>query len=146
VIVLISGSRECPTSVRAYCRTIVRWLGNRRHKIICGDAPGVDSFAYHAAWEFECLRGVYVPARKTPRCNPDQYKIVYVRGGGYAHRDRVMVRQADLVFCFWNGYSRGTKAVWDYALELDKPSRLTNVLTWEQIYHQEIFVSEVLPL
>lgn len=42
----------------------------------------------------------------------------------YTDRDRYMVREADKVLCIWNGSSRGTLAVYEYAEELGKEAWL----------------------
>lgn len=38
----------------------------------------------------------------------------------YKRRDEVLVNNSDKVMCIWNGTSKGTKAAYDFALQLGK--------------------------
>lgn len=44
--------------------------------------------------------------------------------GGYRDRDEWMVRHADMVLCLWNGNSKGTYHVFEYASAQGKPAYL----------------------
>lgn len=44
----------------------------------------------------------------------------YGRAAG-PKRNRIMAEKCDLVICFWDGKSKGTKSMIDCARELDKP-------------------------
>lgn len=48
----------------------------------------------------------------------------YIAISSYTDRDRYMVREAQKVLCIWNGSSRGTLAVYEFAEELGKEAWL----------------------
>ncbi len=44
-------------------------------------------------------------------------------------RNRKMAERADFVICFWDGKSRGTKSMIEYAKLNDKPTRIKSFVT-----------------
>ncbi len=56
----------------------------------------------------------------------EHYSAEWEKYGKYAgpKRNRDMVEICDYVICFWNGKSRGTKIMIDYAKEYNKPIRI----------------------
>ncbi len=51
----------------------------------------------------------------------------YGRSAG-PRRNKQMAEISDLVICFWDGESRGTKSMIDYAKILNKPIRIKRIL------------------
>lgn len=52
----------------------------------------------------------------------------YGRAAG-PKRNRVMADISDLVICFWDCESRGTKSMIDYAVDKNKPIRIKRIIT-----------------
>ncbi|MBR5273285.1 MAG: DUF2493 domain-containing protein [Clostridia bacterium] len=50
----------------------------------------------------------------------------YGRGAG-PKRNKIMADKADYVICFWDGQSKGTKAMIDYVAKIGKPLRIKRI-------------------
>ncbi len=100
--IIIAGSRTIDQAGfdRAICQC--PWL-NGTKLIVSGGARGVDQLA--EAWA--TTRGLPMI-----RYNPDWKQ--FGRGAGLL-RNRAMVENADALFAIWDGHSRGTKHVIQYA-------------------------------
>lgn len=112
--VLVSGSRKYNAAMRTFVYEIVERIHANGWTLIVGDAPGVDTAAVMHAITIGCPYLVYhidvVRIHNIPTHN-----TVHCHGLSYTERDEAMVRDAGIVFCVWNGYSTGTKHVFDYA-------------------------------
>ncbi len=76
--------------------------------ILSGGCRGADALGERYAIENEIPLKRYLPEWH-----------IYGRGAG-PKRNRVMVDECDAVICFWNGESRGTKSLIEYAKEKGK--------------------------
>lgn len=128
---LVSGSRNIPLidgnmtmHLGFFERLIDRALAND-WLIICGDANGVDdTLAYvtgHNKYShldpFLMMYGIQSKPRANNIGNKCKYTDVSDFYPTYTLRDEFMVSKADFVFCVWDGQSKGTKHVYDYALQ-----------------------------
>ena len=120
MLLLITGSRDISEAGLAYARHVVARAKETGDEIIVGDAPGVD-----AAVMDECNRlgvshtvvGAYGRLR---RRTPSAKTVMMGSGYSYTARDRYMAEQCDACLAVWNGYSRGAKRTYDYAVGLGK--------------------------
>ena len=121
-LLLITGSRDITEVGLAYVRRAVQRAHQLNYEVIVGDASGVDEAVMQ-----ECHRlgmtctvvGAYNRLRRrTASCS------VYTVSGSYIQRDKYMAEQCDLCLAVWNGKSRGTKATYDFAVELGKTAWL----------------------
>jgi len=119
---LITGSRNISEAGLAFARRAVQRAHQLDYEVIVGDASGVDEAVMQ-----ECHRlgvtctvvGAYNRLRRrTPSCK------VIQRQGSYIQRDRYMAEQCSMCLAVWNGESRGTKATYDFAVELGKTAWL----------------------
>jgi hypothetical protein len=95
--------------------------------LLVGDALGVDAAVVKAA---EGLRLGYqcYGIDNAPRNGANNYINVspmlqlrhYSAQRRFQMRDFYMVENADVVICIWNGKSRGTRVVYDYATQQGK--------------------------
>ncbi len=99
----IVGSRTCPQI------DIEKYLDETSDTIISGGAIGADTLAH----EYAIKNGI-----KLIEFKPD-YKL----HGKIAPlvRNRLIVDECDSVLAFWDGKSKGTKFVIDYAMKMNKP-------------------------
>ena len=112
---LISGSREANSKLLHYVHFIVERAKVNGFHVICGDAGGVDSQCWHSCQELDVPYTVYGIADK-PRNDAPIINFEVVRPARtYEQRDRTMVEMADKVMCIWNGESKGSLAVYEYA-------------------------------
>ena len=51
----------------------------------------------------------------------------YGRSAGHK-RNKIMAEKADLVICFWDGESKGTKSMIDYAVKNGKPIKIKKII------------------
>ena len=117
---LISGSRSL-TNV-PYIVALVQRIHTLGGVVLVGDADGVDSMVIDVSAELGVPCVVHhIGAR--PRNWNTAHGIVACPGN-YIARDECMVRKADLVMCVWDGKSRGTAHVRDYALKLGKVTHI----------------------
>lgn len=101
-------------------KEVVWWIANNGHSLIVGDADGVDRIALtEMALLNEARRSVVYGAHGQLRFSVPYGKKVILHEN-YLHRDRVMVREADLVIAIWNGVSRGTEYTFSYARKCGK--------------------------
>lgn len=116
MIVLISGSRFIDNAVN-YVNALVLRIKTLGYSVIVGDAPGIDFLVMQACSEnnVECLvhHIAELPRNFVTGCEMEMVS------GNYTKRDEYMVGKADIVMCIWNGKSRGTKHVFDYAKSLN---------------------------
>ncbi len=118
--VLVCGSRNCSPEMAEKVKEVVRWIAGSGHGLIVGDAEGVDRIALtEMSLLNEARRSVVYGA-----CGRVRFSVPYAKRvvlpEGYLHRDRVMVREADLVVAVWDGVSRGTRYTFEYARRCGK--------------------------
>ncbi len=133
---LICGSRYIQQNMLEGAMALAKYCLEKGDEIIVGDAPGVDHAVIVAAAEWckaNLKKGdkapftVFSPANRVLRW-PDSVemeiaeRVVVREGTSYKNRDRLMVRNADLVIGVWNGTSPGTKATMDYAKQRGVPA------------------------
>ena len=137
--VLISGSRYATREMLNVVCAVLHRIRYYADELIVGDAHGIDAEAVRLAEQLNVpytAFGIWNKARNGASSYVNVWCEVERRAGKivggqhkrakvlYTHRDRFMVEQADIVVCIWNGTSTGTKAVYDYALELGKDAVL----------------------
>lgn len=83
--------------------------------IVSGGASGADALGERYAKEKGFLVERY-PANWS----------VYGKSAG-PRRNEKMAKVADYVICFWDGKSRGTKSIIDYAKKFNKPIRIKRI-------------------
>lgn len=126
--VLVCGSRNCSPEMAEKVKEVVRWIAGSGHSLIVGDAEGVDrialtemsllneaSLSSSQIGERSVVYGAYGRLRFSV---PYAKRVVLPEG--YLHRDRVMVREADLIVAVWDGVSRGTRYTFEYAKKCGK--------------------------
>lgn len=101
----VVGSRDFPNL--ALVRDFVR-VAPRDVVILSGGARGVDKTAY------ECALGYGLEAREIPA----DWETFGKKAGFI--RNAEIVKEADVVFAFWDGQSRGTKHTIDLAVRKGK--------------------------
>lgn len=133
-IVLISGSREASAELLECVRINVLRVWWNKDELIVGDAMGVDAKVVEVAQYLKTpymAYGIQREARNGARhytnirARLDKTYAAYT-STMYRRRDEFMVRQADIVLCFWNERSLGTKYVYEYACNLGKDAYLVN--------------------
>lgn len=77
--------------------------------ILSGGCRGADAIGETYAMERNIPLKRYLPEWR-----------IYGRGAG-PKRNRKMIDECDAVICFWDGKSRGTKSLIEYAKEKEKP-------------------------
>lgn len=103
-IVLICGSRGInQLNISRYVKNI-----DKIQKIVHGGCRGIDAIADSWAKANNIETIVYKP----------NYKVYGKRAP--LVRDEEMVEFADVVICFWNGKSRGSKYTCDYAKKIGR--------------------------
>ena len=115
--VLIAGSRGY-TDYNEACRYINESLKSSAESeitVISGGARGADMLGERYAAE---------NGYKIEKHLPDWKR--YGRSAGII-RNREMVTEADLVICFWDGESRGTRSTIEFSKRLGKELRVINV-------------------
>ena len=127
-LLLITGSRRISEAGLAFARRAVQRARQLDYEVIVGDATGIDEAVMQ-----ECHRlgvtctvvGAYNRLRRrTPSCREVR------RSGSYIQRDRYMAEQCSMCLAIWNGESRGTKATYDFAVELGKTA-------WLKAFHSQ---------
>jgi len=96
-----------------YCLSDIK--GKNNIIIVSGGAKGADSLGERYAREngYEVER------------YPADWKK-YGRSAG-PRRNKIMAEVSDLVICFWDEQSRGTKSMIDFAGQYGKPIRIKNI-------------------
>lgn len=116
---------------------MVNAAAEKRVFILFGDAPaGVDRWVgerltelpYRNAALFTPLREPRIP--KPPGAIAINDRLVTSSAIGilplrnYTDRDHYMVELADVVIAIWNGDSRGTRSVYEYAMQIGRDAHL----------------------
>ena len=117
-IILICGSRNASPRMLGLARAAVKRAEQLNWQIIVGDANGVDEEVIGHA-----LCCTVYAAFGFARNSADRHEIVLVPGN-YTARDNVMIAAADMVFCIWDGKSKGTARNYNRAVELGKQAWL----------------------
>jgi hypothetical protein len=130
--IMIAGSRHPVSPYMAReSRRLVLHCFDRADKIIVGDALGVDSIV--ADWAERLLvpyqiYGVTENGRGVQSVNYVQLDKDDLQGLGegndFTLRDKYLIQRADEVFVVWNGRSKGSREVYEYALQLKKKVHL----------------------
>jgi len=84
-------------------------------EIISGGAEGIDAIAERYADEHKLSKHIIRP----------RYDL-HKRGAPIVRNKRIVV-EADLVLAFWDGVSKGTKSVIDYAEKVGKPVQVIQI-------------------
>lgn len=122
----IVGSRGWPQELNhLICRAAVRdlWIGQhndgRSHVIVTGDARGVDQLARVSARQALVPLTVFCASAQSPRLLAEsEGPATYIpasdwevdgRSAGHK-RNRVLVKNVDQLFAFWDGRSPGTRS------------------------------------
>lgn len=125
--ILICGSRYPTGSMVDAAHWWTVHISYRHHAILVGDAVGIDAVVVKHAeiWNANYTAyGVWDKPRNNAKNYCNLYNIVRERLATiprptpsqlYTERDRWMVEQVDRVVCIWNGSSKGTLAVFEYA-------------------------------
>lgn len=100
---------KCP-----HCNVIHTDTYYAGHKIVSGGAKGADSLAEKIAEEYGFETIVH---------KPDWNK--YGKSAGYI-RNTYIIADADIVFAFWDGKSKGTEHSINIARKMDKTVRIIN--------------------
>jgi hypothetical protein len=120
---LITGSRDMSDQMLSAVHRVLRLAKLNGRSIIVGDAIGVD-LATVRYCEKNALGVEVYGVQEKPRF-PVDGTYMQVKGN-YNNRDRYMVRQCDLCYCIWNGKSKGAKATYDYAVDMNKRTKMLN--------------------
>lgn len=116
--VVIGGCRDYE-NYEVFCKYVDIYLSRigKENKIVIvsGHCSGVDVMAERYAKENGYAVEIY----------PADWKK-YGRAAG-PKRNKLMVETADYVIAFWDGRSRGTKSLIDYAVKLKKPMRVVDI-------------------
>ena len=138
-ILLISGSRHATDLMQAYAVKCVQRALDNGWSLIAGDAIGVDALVARLVCPIQddsapdvllTVYGIQDEPRNHAQGHHVAYKNIYdvqqfgIHVTDYTTRDRYMVHVADYVMCIWNGDSKGTKAVYEYAKEIGKQAWL----------------------
>lgn len=109
VTVAIIGSRDFNNRDSAE-KKILEIIGilTKEDKIITGDARGIDSWVKGV-----CVRAAF----KCEIISP----IDPIKKINFLYRNIEIITKADKIYAFWDGHSRGTKFVIDYAKARNKP-------------------------
>ena len=109
--VVVCGSRnyEKYDEAKTYIEKCIQQTGENKVVILSGGCHGADMLGEKYAKE----EG-YIIKRISPEWNK------YGKAAGIV-RNKIMAEEADLVICFWNGKSKGTKAMINYTKKLNKP-------------------------
>ncbi len=119
---LISGSRNATKTMKTTARAAVLRANELGWEIIVGDAVGIDHEVILACQKHGVPYTVYGITAE-PRCIKN-VPYVHVQGN-YTQRDKIMVLNADNIYCIWNHESPGTKKVYEYAKFTGKPAWIT---------------------
>jgi hypothetical protein len=133
---LIAGSRQASADMLQIARQAVARAKANGWLVLVGDnSRGVDAAVIDACDEMGVnvmVFGVTAHPRKGSQCLGSYWRVDtkfeadegYVPGQAYTERDRYMVDLCDRAFFIHDGFSRGTKAGYDYAVCLAKPADL----------------------
>lgn len=135
---LICGSRKASKPMIEYTARCVERAAELGWRIVVGDAVGVDLAVIYACIDYQvpcAVFGITPEPRNFKTHQGHMYKMIrlydwlrtntYTQvNGDYLLRDCVMVGEADRVLAIWNGYSRGTKYTYDFAVNVGKQADL----------------------
>ena len=116
-----SGGRDAPDRLYDAISDTIECL--EENEVLVGDCrSGVDLMVRKACEYHKIPCTVYAASSETePRWSGETVKYVSdwdVDGHSAGpKRNRAMVKDADEVICYWNGYSRGTKSAIDAAVD-----------------------------
>lgn len=127
--ILICGSRVADTKLKYLADMTVKYCKSKGYSVICGDALGIDSQVWWSCVQQDVPFMVYGVAA-LPRNNApmDNYEIVRP-ARNYEQRDNYMASRANVVVAIWNGVSKGTVRVAQYALSQGKTLQFYKGLT-----------------
>jgi hypothetical protein len=103
--VAIVGSRNCNDKLLVF--NILDLFFNQDWNIISGGASGVDTFAE----EYAKIHNLNI---KIIRPNNPSIKSDYIK------RNILILNEADIVFIFWDGQSKGTSFCYEYCRKNNK--------------------------
>jgi hypothetical protein len=127
---LIAGSRHASAELLKRAYMAVERARANGWAILVGDAEGVDAAVIvgcnKLGVNYLCAGITRAPRSENFRSAAQGGTGFYIRHasdvrGDYAARDRLLVDMADRVLCLWNGGSRGTRLVYDYARKVGRP-------------------------
>mgnify|MGYP001139953306 CR=1 FL=1 len=142
-----------------YVFSVVQRAKKQDLRLVVGDNPrGVDAATIKAATRYGVDTTVY-GSGKEPRnrtvADSEACRYVQVmreevdgekrsaRVATHAERDRQMVDGADRVLTVWNGKSKGTRAVYEYARDSDKDVHLAMVREGRSSFSASLDVSTI---
>lgn len=121
--ILICGSRDVTHAMLTKVEQIISWAKGNGHKIICGDARGIDSAVMVFACNLGLLHRVYGIAESPRNICCAEHNNSYIQVlGNYPARDRRMVEDSDRIFGICLNKSSGTVYTCVYAEKLGKPT------------------------
>lgn len=131
VHVAIIGSRKYPKESESYIRKLVDDL-HRRHGdkliIVSGGANGPDSVAVSYAKRIGVATLVFTPRWRDNNGN-------FRKWAGF-ERNTKIVNEANIIYAFWDGKSRGTKDSLDKCVGQQKPAYVITPLGEEYRYKE----------
>ncbi len=131
---LIAGSRDASPDMLQIARQAVMRARANGWMVLVGDNPrGIDAAVIDACDEIGVnviVFGVSAHPRKGSQRLGSYWRVdtaaaqddEYVSAKGYTERDRYMIDLADRCFFIHDGFSRGTRAGYDYAIAQNKPT------------------------
>jgi hypothetical protein len=131
---LIAGSRHASADMLQTARQAVARAKVNGWMVLVGDNPkGIDGAVIDACDEMDVnvmVFGVSAQPRKGSKRAGSYWRVDtrfeqdddYMPGRAYTQRDRYMIDLADRCFFIHDGFSRGTKAGYDYAVSIAKPA------------------------
>lgn len=117
--ILITGSRDADFAMLRLTDAWVNRCYERKHKVIVGDALGVDLRVIRLSNDLDMPITVY-GAYGRMRIRTLVGENIPLACQSYLVRDQVMARECDLCIAIWNGESRGTLYTAQYAQHIGK--------------------------
>lgn len=121
---LICGSRAASPAMLDYAIGCVERAQANGWTVIVGDASGVDAAVVQAC---ERVGVPYTCYGITAQARSGAHQYVRLDVPTFRARDEWMVRQVDVVMAVWNGQSRGTQAVYRYAVQQGRQAWLKRI-------------------
>jgi hypothetical protein len=133
---LIAGSRHASSEMLHTAYQAVARAKANGWMVLVGDNPqGIDAAVVNACDTLQVnvmVFGVAARPRKGSKQSDTYWRVdtqfqsddddEYVPASAYIERDRYMIDLCDRAFFIHNGYSRGTKVAYDYAISIAKPA------------------------
>jgi hypothetical protein len=110
--IAIIGSRE-GFSQEDINNNLKSLINIKEDSLITGGAIGVDQYAISFSKAFNLPCEIITPINPSIKIN-------------YLYRNIEIITKADKMIAFWNGYSKGTKFVIDYAKARNKDIKIIN--------------------